>query len=371
MAAPDPLPPTPLPVLDLTRVLAPERDAIDAALRAVVDSGRYVLGPQVEAFEREFAAWCGTGGVVGVGNGTDALELALRALDVSAGDRVLTVANAGGYATAAIRACGAVPQYLDVREADLLVDPAAFAAALAMRPRAAIVTHLYGRLADVEALCAAADAAGVPVVEDCAQAHGAQRGGRRAGAFGTLAAFSFYPTKNLGALGDAGAVAGDDPARLARLRALRQYGWRTRYHVGEAHGRNSRLDELQAAVLRARLPRLEAANARRRAIARRYAQEIRNPRIAVPPRGGEDDVAHLFVVRCAQRAALGRHLDARGIGWDVHYPVPDHRQAFADVDASLPVTEAAAREILTLPCHPALDEAEVARVVDACNAFHG
>lgn len=360
-----------IPVLDLASVLAPEQAAIEAAALAVLRGGRYVLGDAVRAFEREFAAWCGVADAVGVANGTDALELALRALGVRAVDAVACVANAGGYATTAILACGAVPLYVDVGE-DALADPRDFARVLAQRPRAAIVTHLYGRIADMDALCASADAAGVPLVEDCAQAHGARRAGRRAGSFGTLACFSFYPTKNLGALGDGGAVLGSEPELLDRLRALRQYGWTRRYHAQVAGGRNSRLDELQAAILRARLPALDAANARRRAIAARYCAQIRNPLLRVPARGGEDDVAHLFVVACERRAALCAHLDAHGIGWDVHYPVPDHRQpATARPDVRLPVTERLCAEVLTLPCHPALDDAEVARVVEACNGFHG
>lgn len=360
-----------IPVLDLALTLAPEMAAIEAAALATIRGGRYVLGDAVQGFEREFAAYCGVAEAVGVGNGTDALELALRALGVDDGDRVLCVANAGGYATTAIRACGAIAHYVDVRSSDLLVDPDAFTRALAHKPRAAIVTHLYGQLADVDALIAAAGAAGVPVIEDCAQAHGAARNGR-AGSFGTLAAFSFYPTKNLGALGDGGAVVGSDRALLARVRALRQYGWSSRYRVGVAHGRNSRLDEIQAAILRVRLPLLDHGNARRRAIAARYSAQIRNPLLQMPLRGAADDVAHLFVLRCARRAALIAHLDRHGIGSDVHYPVPDHRQFAADANAAeLPETEHAAEEVLTLPCHPALDASAQARVIDACNRFDG
>lgn len=361
-----------IPVLDLARTLAADRPQLEDAALRTIRGGRFVLGEAVGNFERAFADYCGVAHAVGVANGTDALELALRALGVGAGDRVACVANAGGYATTAILACGARPLYADVRAADGLVDPTALAALLALRPRAAIVTHLYGQLAAMAPICAAARAAGVPLVEDCAQAHGAARDGQRAGSFGTLACFSFYPTKNLGALGDGGAVLGNDAVLLERVRALRQYGWTQRYHADLAGGRNSRLDELQAAFLLVRLPALDAANAQRRAVAAHYAQAIRNPRLQVPARGGDDDVAHLFVVACAQRERLCAHLDAHGVGWDIHYPVPDHHQpASAQRESVLPVTERLASQILTLPCHPALDASEAARVVEACNRFDG
>ena len=361
-----------LAIHDLKRQQEPLRPEIERALATVVASGRYVLGEQVERFEAEFARYCAVAHAVGVGNGTDALELALRAVGVGPGDRVLAVANAGGYAGAAIAACGARAVYLDVDPDSMLLQPDAVAAALDSPPKALVVTHLYGRLAPAAALARLARAAGVAVIEDCAQAHGARREGICAGGFGDLGCYSFYPTKNLGALGDGGAVVTNDAGLAQRVRRLRQYGWEGKYHVAEAGGRNSRLDELQAAVLRVKLRDLEAGNARRREIARRYGDTMRNPAIVVPRRGAEDDVVHLFVVRCATREALRAHLAARGIGTDVHYPVPDHLQPVAGGEHSglrLPHTERLAREILTLPCHPALSDEEVARVADACNDF--
>jgi dTDP-4-amino-4,6-dideoxygalactose transaminase len=214
--------------------------------------------------------------------------------------------------------------------------------------------------------------AGVALIEDCAQAHGARRGGVYAGAFGDLGCYSFYPTKNLGALGDGGAVISNDGALAGRVRQLRQYGWEAKYHAALAGGRNSRLDEIQAALLAVKLGRLDADNERRRAIARAYAAGIANPAIRAPRRDGSDDVVHLYVLRCARRDALRAHLNAHGIASDVHYPVPDHRQAvdYGDAGAvSLPLTERLAAEILTIPCHPAMDDDEVARVIAACNAF--
>jgi len=339
-----------------------------AALDAVLESGWFVLGERGRRFESDFAAWCGTRHAVGVANGTDALEIALRAVGVIAGDAVATVANAGGYATCAIHACGATALYVDVDEDSMNVDPRALEAALAYRPRAVVVTHLYGMLAPIaEALLLGAHAGSV-MVEDCAQAYGAHG----AGTFGTLGCFSFYPTKNLGALGDGGAIVTNDDALAARVRALRQYGWSGKYRVTQPGGRNSRLDEMQAALLGVKLRHVAAEIERRRQIARTYARQIDNKAIRVPIRGGEADAVHLFVVRSARRDALAAHLAAQGIESAVHYPVPDHRQpAFAAryAGVSLPVTERLASEILTLPCHPGMTDEEVSHVVAACNGF--
>lgn len=346
--------------------------ALDATARRVIAGGWYVLGPELDGFEREFAAYCGLAHAIGVASGSDALELALRALGLGPGAVVVTVANAGFYATAAILAVGATPRYVDVAAETGLLDPAALGPLLAAGPVAAlIVPHLYGRLAPMAEILALCRPRRVAVIEDCAQAHGAQRDGRRAGAFGAVGCFSFYPTKNLGALGDGGALVTDDPALAGRLRALRQYGWGDKYHVELPGGRNSRLDEMQAAFLRVGLPALDGWNRRRRAIADRYRAGLRHPRVVCPPPGGADDVAHLFVLRCAGRDALAAHLAARGIGCAVHYPVPDHRQPGwrAAGAGTLPVTERRAAEILSLPCYPELEDDEVAAVIDAVNAW--
>ncbi len=359
-------------VSELRRQSQALRPELAAAIQEVLDSGWFILGERVRRFEAAFAAYLGVAHAVGVANGTDALELGLRALGVGPGDRVITAANAGGYSTVAIHACGAQAQFVDVDRDGAHMDPSALAAALASRPRALVVTHLYGRLGPVGEIAAAARAAGVAVLEDCAQAHGARRGGVHAGAFGDAGCYSFYPTKNLGALGDGGAVVTGDAAIAERVRRLRQYGWEDKYRVVHEHGRNSRLDEIQAAVLQVKLGWLDRENARRREIAAAYGAGIRNDAIIVPRRGGEEDVVHLFVVRCAQREALRAHLAAAGVRTDVHYPIPDHRQpAFAARygGVSLPATEALAAEVLTLPAHPALREDEVARVIDACNGF--
>ncbi|MDH5288309.1 MAG: DegT/DnrJ/EryC1/StrS family aminotransferase [Betaproteobacteria bacterium] len=358
-----------VPLNDLKRAALREREALHAALARVADSGWYILGEEVRRFEAGFARYVGVTHAVGVGNGTDAIELALRALGAGPGRDVVTAANAGGYASAAIRRCGARPVYADVSEATMCVDAASVAAALTPATAAVIATHLYGRLADVAGIAALCASHGVPLVEDCAQAHGAARDGRRAGSFGRIGCFSFYPTKNLGALGDAGAVVTDDTGLDASLRALCQYGWRDKYDVRVAGGVNSRLDELQAVVLSLRLAALDERNARRRSIARRYSERIRHAAIAVPDASGDDYVAHLYVVRTPARASLQAHLAHRGIATDVHYPIPDHRQSAyaADRQRALPVTERLAAEVLTLPCFPELSDDEADRVIEACN----
>jgi dTDP-4-amino-4,6-dideoxygalactose transaminase len=364
-----------IPINSLSRHIAPLHDALLDAARDVVASGHFVLGRHVTAFEQQFAAYCGVEHCIGVGNGTDALELALKAVAVAPGDEVVVAANAAMYGTTAIQACGAEPVFVDVLPGDATLDPSAVEAALSARPaaKAILVTHLYGRLARMEALCRIARTHGVAVVEDCAQAHGARaQDGRRAGSFGDIASFSFYPTKNLGAIGDGGAVVCRDAALDARVRQLRQYGWVGKYTNALPGGRNSRLDEIQAAMLSVMLPLLDGWNARRREIGLRYAAEIRSEAIELPPRSGDDDVRHLFVVRSDRRQALRDHLAAAGIQTDIHYPVPDHRQPCHDGryrDVVLPVTEHDAERVLTLPCFPEMTDDEVSAVIQACNRF--
>jgi len=361
---------TRIPLNDLDAHTTPQQEALCAATRRVVERGWFVLGPEVEAFEQEFATYCGVPHAVGVGNGTDAIELALRALGIDAGDEVIVAANAGMYSAAAVNAAGATPVFADVDETDLTLDPAAVAAAIGPRTRAVVLTHLYGRMGKVQTLADIAKSRGLALLEDCAQSHGARVDGRRAGAFGDVACFSFYPTKNLGALGDGGAVVCRDAQIATRIRRLRQYGWEKKYFATLPHGRNSRLDEMQAAILRTKLPHLDGWNARRRAIAQAYAgvagDRLRHPRVE-----GEDYVAHLYVVRTSQRESLRAHLDGLGIASDVHYPVPDTQQPALRIAAppSLPVTERACREVLTLPCYPELDHPSVQRVMAALDSW--
>ena len=314
---------------------------------------------------------------IGVANGTDALEIALRSLDVGPGARVLVVANAGHYSSTAVRAIGAVPEYVDIDPGTMTMSPLALSAALGGRPvealpAAVIVTHLYGQLADTDAIVAVASRSGIPVIEDCAQAHGAVRAGARAGAFATIGCFSFYPTKNLGAIGDGGALVTNDAAVAARARSLRQYGWGEKYHVDLPAGRNSRLDEVQAAVLNDRLPYVDAWNEERRGIATAYTQALDARVFQLPISTGADYVAHLFVVRVAHRDRFRQYLTTKGIDTEIHYPVPDHLQRAYQTSIptdGLPHTAAACASVVSLPCYPGLSQDQQMRVITAADEF--
>lgn len=365
---------TTVPVNALDRHIAPIAGQLEQAAAAVIGSGYFVLGPNVKAFEKEFAAWCGATDCVSVANGTEALELGLRSLGVTAGKSVAVVANAAMYGTTAVLACGGEPVFVDIDPVTCTMDPKALEAILATRTiDVVIVTHLYGRLADMEAFTALARKHGFAIFEDCAQAHGAQDStGQKAGTFGSAASFSFYPTKNLGALGDGGAVTTNNSDIADILRRLRQYGWTAKYRNELAGGRNSRLDEIQAAFLRVMLPLLDGWNARRRQIANRYSAEIRNVKIQVPPASGNEFVAHLYVVHTADRDNLQKHLSSRGVASEVHYPVPDYAQPlFGNRFAGgvTPVTDRSCASVLTLPCFPELSDEEVSLVIEACNRW--
>jgi dTDP-4-amino-4,6-dideoxygalactose transaminase len=358
----------PIPVNSLGLHLEPVAAEILEAVRQVLSRGRFILGPEVEAFEECFAASAGVAHAAGVANGTDALALALRALDVQAGQRVVTVANAGGYATAAILAAGATPVLVDVDARTYTMQPAALAAALERPTAAVIVTHLYGRMADMPALLALADPCGVPVIEDCAQAHGARLDGRPAGSWGRLAAFSFYPTKNLGGIGDGGAVTTNDVSLDRAVRELRNYGWSERYRIARRGGCNSRLDEVQAAVLRVLLPHLQCWNQRRREIAALYSQRLQGTGLILPLAADDAHVCHLYVVRSPQRERLRRRLHELGVETAVHYPIADHEQpAYIGhtENTELALTQECCRTVLTLPCFPEMSDADVAHVGDA------
>ena len=357
------------------RALQPE---IDAAVARALHSGWYVLGQEGRAFEAEFAAWLGTRAAIGCGNGTDALALALRACDIGPGATVATVSHTAVATVAAIEMVGATPLLLDIEPGLFTLDPAELDAVLTQPPaglppiRAVIVVHLYGQSANLDAILPIARRHGVTVIEDCAQAHGAALHGRRLGTLGDIATFSFYPTKNLGALGDGGAVATFDAARASRVAALRQYGWRAHY-VSDEPGINSRLDELQAAILRVKLAHLDAQNARRRAIAAAYDGALAGTAVAPPSRrDGAEHVFHLYVLRLPERDAVRARLREAGIGTGVHYPVPVHLQsAYRDRVALGPatcaVTAAAAREVMSLPMYPELTDGQVDRI---CTALH-
>ena len=358
---------------------------IDEAIRRVLTGGRYILGPEVGAFEEEFSAFLAdgrtAGQAIGVANGTDAIELALRALDVGPGDVVITVSFSAVATVAAIRATGAVPLFADVTAEHGVMDPVSVRAlidelGLERKALKAIVpVHLYGHCADMDAIGAIAAAHRLAVVEDCAQAHGARWKGHMAGTLGDAGTFSFYPTKNLGALGDAGAVYATRAALGERIRLLRQYGWQERY-VSAIEGGNSRLDELQAAVLRVKLPRLDQDNAARRALADIYLSGIAHRDVVVPRRdAGVRHAYHQFVVRTHGRDALRAHLQSAGVATLVHYPAAIHQQpGYADPSfrpLPLPRTERWANEVLSLPMFPQLAPEDAQRVVAAINAWDG
>jgi dTDP-4-amino-4,6-dideoxygalactose transaminase len=345
------------------------RPELDAAIARVLDSGRFLMGPELEAFERDFAEYHGADmHAVGVGSGTDAITIALRALGIQPGDEVLVPANAGVPPVAATVAAGATLVFCEVDPHTHALDPAEIDRCLSPRARAVLVVHLYGQPASIEALMQRARAKRLWVVEDCAQAHGATVDGRKVGAFGDAAAFSFYPTKNLGALGDGGAVLTMSSEAAERAKRLRMYGWRERY-VSEEHSTVSRLGELQAALLCAKLPHLDAWNARRRALAQRYRDRLPSSVQLLPP----DGVFHLFVIRTRHRDALQAFLRERGVGSDVHYPLPTHLQTpyahYGQGPGSLPITEQLAKEVLSLPMYPELSDADVDYVADQVCAF--
>ncbi len=360
-----------IPVADPKAQFLAHRAGIEEAMRRVLEKGRYILGEEVRAFESEFAAYVGVGDAVGVGSGTDALHLAVRALGLGPGDEVVTVAHTAVATVAAIELAGAAPVMVDVDPETFTLDPAKLDAAVGPRTRAVIAVHLYGRPAALDEILAVAGRRGLRVIEDCAQAHGARHRGRRVGSFGDLAAFSFYPTKNLGAIGDGGMVVGADRATVERVRLLREYGWEERY-VSRFAGTNSRLDELQAAVLRVKLRTLDADNASRARLARRYDEAFAGLPLRTPP-AADGHAYHLYVVRTVEREALMKALHDRGVGTLVHYPVPVHLQAayrdrLRGADR-LAETERAAREVLSLPLYPELPESDQDRVIEAVRSF--
>ncbi len=370
----------PIPQIDPRAGYFEQKAEIDAAIARVLASGQYILGREVEAFEAAFAAWLGVGHAVGAGSGTDALELALRACGIGLGELVFTVSHTAVATVAAIERAGAVPVLVDIEPGGFTMDPAALEAALRApppgRPAAVLPVHLYGEPADLAPILEIARRHGLYLIEDCAQSHGAVYRGRPTGSFGDIACFSFYPTKNLGALGDAGMTATDDAGLAVALRELREYGWRDRY-VSARVGINTRLDPLQAAILGAKLPRLADDNARRRAIAARYDRGLSGLPLELPRRRGDcGHVFHQYVIQTGQRDLLREHLRAAQIGTGIHYPVPVHLQPayqgrLGEFPAGLPATTRAAREILSLPIYPQLSSAAVDRAIAEIRRFFG
>lgn len=354
-----------VPFVDLQSTHASIRADLAAVTSRVIDSSWFILGRELQAFEEEFAAYSGAAHCVGVGSGTDALVLALKACGIGGGDEVITPAHTFIAGPMAIASIGAVPVFVDVDERSANISVSRVEEAITSRTRAIMPVHLYGRCADVGALAELAHKQGLWLIEDAAQAHGARIDGRHAGTFGQIGCFSFYPTKNLGALGDGGAVVTDDPDLAARVRLLRNYG-ETRKYEHQIVGLNSRLDELQAAILRAKLPHLDAWNGARRAAAMAYGQRL-DPSLFPPsPTGASDHAFHLYVIRAQRRDAVRAVLADRGVATQIHYPIPAHRQpaihAVPHVARDLDVTDRLATEVLSLPMFPSISLAQIDRV---------
>jgi dTDP-3-amino-3,4,6-trideoxy-alpha-D-glucose transaminase len=342
-------------------------EELEVAAKRVLNSGWFILGPEVEAFEAEFAAYHGLAHGVGVANGTDAIELALKAVGIGPGDEVITVAHTAVATVCAIEDAGAKPVMVDIDPVTYTMDPAAAEAAITPSTKALLPVHLYGHPADMTALSDLAARKNLLLIEDCAQAHGARHNGRLVGTMGQVASFSFYPTKNLGALGDGGAIITNDPQIAAKMRRLRNYGQKTRYEHVERGG-NSRLDEMQAALLRVKLAHLDEHNAIRRELASHYVKHLKDVTLPVE-RDGVYHVYHLYVIRHVQRDQLRDALKDNGVGTLIHYPIPVHRQeGYRDLGyaaGSLPVTEQIVGEILSLPMYVGLTPNDVETVAQA------
>ncbi|MBI4485663.1 MAG: DegT/DnrJ/EryC1/StrS family aminotransferase [Acidobacteria bacterium] len=354
----------------LSLVPSADAPALRAAIDRVIERGWFILGPEVEAFEAEFAAAMGAAYAVGVGTGTDALMLILRALGIGEGDEVITTPVSAAYSSLAVMMAGARPVFADVDPATLNIDPSRIEAAIGPRTRAILPVHLYGQAADMAAIERIAARHHLPIVEDCCQAHLATAGGRPVGTIGAAGAFSFYPTKNLGALGDAGAVVTNDRALAELIRRLRNGGQTDRYHHQDA-GVNSRLDEMQAAILRVRLPWLRVWTERRRHLASLYRRTLEQAPVTLLAERDGGHVYHLFVVRSRARRHLQAHLSSRGVETLIHFPVPIPRQpALAAANpARCPIAAAACDEVLSLPLHPGMADSEVEEVAAAVGAF--
>ncbi len=357
--------------LDLQKINARYRDELANAARGVIDSGWYILGREVGQFEEEFAAYCAVRHCIGVGNGLEALTLIIRGYGIGEGDEVIVPANTYIASILAVSYNRAIPVLVEPDIETYNLDPALIEERVTPHTKAIMAVHLYGQVADMEPVRAVARKHNLKVIEDCAQSHGAVYGNGKSGALGDAAGFSFYPGKNLGALGDGGAVLTDDDELADRVRAMRNYGSQEKYY-NRYKGVNSRLDEMQAALLNVKLPYLDEENGKRRGVARHYLANIRNPRVILPGVGSEQShVWHLFVVRTEQRNRLQEHLTENDIQTLIHYPVPPHKQeAYREWNhLSFPVSEKIHREVLSLPMSPVLTVEEQEAVVDAVNRF--
>ena len=351
------------------RQFSAQSDEISQAIMQVLNSDSYILGSEVEKFEEEFAKYIGTSHCIGLNSGTDALILSLRALGIASGDEVITPSHTAVATISAIVSCGATPVFVDIDPVSFTINPDLVNEAVTSRTKAIVAVHLYGHPCDMDALQQIVTKCGIYLIEDCAQAHGAEWRGRKVGTFGSVGCFSFYPTKNLGAIGDGGAVVTKDPTIADRIRRLRQYGWDSNRLSQEPSG-VSRLDEIQAAILRVKLPKLDGNNEKRREIARAYSTRLQNCSAVVPVANiAAKHVYHLFVVQVEKRDDTIHHLNQQGIFPGIHYRVPVHLQPSyqslpSSNSAALPVTERLAKTILSLPMFPELDDSEIEKVCE-------
>ncbi len=359
-----------IPVFNISKQHSQIRAELVKAMENVLDSGWYILGKEVEAFEKEFAEFTGTSHAVGVASGTDALYISLKALDIGPGDEVITVSHTAVATVAAIVQTGAKPVFVDICEESYTMDPSQLPAAISARTKAIIPVHLYGQAADMDPILAIADSRGISVVEDCAQAHGALYKGKKVGSLGLMGAFSFYPTKNLGSMGDGGIIVTFDESIARKIRLLRQYGWQDR-HISTLSGINSRLDEIQAAILRIKLKYLDTWNQKRRALAELYGRHISH--VTKPAELSErKHVYHLYVIATPRRKDLMDHLKSRGIGTAIHYEFPVHLQgAYRKLILyeKLPVTEKVCSQIISLPMYPELTAEDIKEISNSINEF--
>ena len=358
--------------LDLKKINERFRDELDAATKRVLDSGWYLLGSEIEKFEDEFAAYCGTKHAIGVANGLDALNLIIKAYGFGPGDEIVVPANTYIASILAISENGCIPVLVEPNWNTRLIDVNKIEAAITPKTKAVMVVHLYGRVVEMEKVWDIAKRHNLKVIEDSAQAHGAIYQGKRCGSLGDASGFSFYPGKNLGCLGDGGAVTTNDESLATKIRTLRNYGSDYKYHH-ICKGVNSRLDEIQAAFLRVKLLHLDDDNARRRSVADWYIEKIKNPLVEVPssPISPEEHVWHVFAITCQDRGRLQKHLEDNGIQTNIHYPIPPHKQgAYPEFkNLCLPVTEKIHREILSIPISPVITDAEVESVIQVVNSF--
>lgn len=362
-------------VNDLSQHIKPFAEQIKQKLSEVVDSSWFLLGNETKSLEENFAAYIGVKYCRAVANGTDALELGLRAIGVEAKTKVITVANAGAYSTIALNLIGAIPVYVDVDE-EMNMCPSSLEKALANHKdiQAVVVTHLYGNIAQIDKISSLCEKYSIPLLEDCAQAHGASLDSKKAGSWGDIASFSFYPTKNLGAIGDAGAIVSSNEEYINKAKTLSQYGWSKKYVIDTAYGRNSRIDEMQAIVLNVFLKEIDSWNQKRSAIGQKYCEAFKDLPLGLPANKGEGSVFHLFIIRTKDRDKLSAYLAENDVQTDIHYPVPDHMQSIMSelgfYKEDLTNTENYANEILTLPCYPELSDDKVDYVIKKVKSFY-